>query len=275
MVSVPVESLTLLKTCSTEIIEEDVDAGAALFGTLTAGSNMSALSENLRSDFTKLARAAAVRLVKPLAALLLAGLAAAQLLAPAQTPAAAVSDTVLIVGDSLSAEYGLKRGTGWVPLLEKQLAAEKKKVRVVNASISGDTTSGGRSRLPALLTQHQPTVVVIELGGNDALRGLPLDMTEANLLAMTQAAKKAGAKVLLLGMQVPPNYGGAYGATFSGLFSKVAKAEKVALQPFFLKGVADVDDAAGNFQADRIHPNEASQPKMLANVWPELKKLLK
>jgi acyl-CoA thioesterase-1 len=236
---------------------------------------MSALSENLRSDFTKLARAAAARLVRPLGTLLLAVVAAVPLLAQAQAPAAAARDTVLIVGDSLSAEYGLKRGTGWVPLLEKQLAADKKSVRVVNASISGDTTSGGRSRLPALLTQHKPTVVVIELGGNDALRGLPLDMTEANLLAMTQAAKKAGAKVLLLGMQVPPNYGGAYGATFSGLFTKVARAEKVALMPFFLKGVADVDDAVANFQADRIHPNEQAQAKMLANVWPELKKLLK
>ncbi|MDP1534292.1 MAG: GDSL-type esterase/lipase family protein, partial [Rubrivivax sp.] len=110
------------------------------------------------------------------------------MLAQAQAPAAAAArDTVLIVGDSLSAEYGLKRGTGWVPLLEKQLAVDKKSARVVNASISGDTTSGGRSRLPALLIQHKPSVVVIELGGNDALRGLPLDMTEANLLAMTRA----------------------------------------------------------------------------------------
>ncbi|WP_460885584.1 arylesterase [Polaromonas eurypsychrophila] len=228
----------------------------------------------MRTDFTKLVRAAAARLVKPLGALLLAVVAALPLLAQAQT-AVAAGDTVLIVGDSLSAEYGLKRGTGWVPLLEKQLAGEKKNVRVINASISGDTTSGGRSRLPALLAQHKPTVVVIELGGNDALRGLPLDMTEANLRAMTQAAKKIGAKVLLLGMQVPPNYGGAYGATFSGLFAKVARAEKAALLPFFLKGVADVDDAVGNFQADRIHPNEQSQAKMLANVWPDLKKLLK
>ncbi|MBA3594391.1 MAG: arylesterase [Polaromonas sp.] len=237
---------------------------------------MSALSKNLRSDFTKLARDAAALLVKPLGALLLAVFATAPQLAQAQAPAvAATRDTVLIVGDSLSAEYGLKRGTGWVPLLEKQLAADKKSARVVNASISGDTTSGGRSRLPGLLTRHKPTVVVIELGGNDALRGLPLDMTEANLLSMTQAAKKAGAKVLLLGMQVPPNYGGAYGSTFSGLFTKVAKAEKVALVPFFLKGVADVDDAVGNFQADRIHPNEQAQAKMLANVWPELKKLIK
>ncbi len=188
---------------------------------------------------------------------------------------AAGTDTILIVGDSLSAEYGLRRGTGWVTLLEKQLVSEKKTGKVINASISGDTTSGGRSRLGALLATHKPSIVVIELGGNDALRGLPLDMTETNLTAMAQAAKKTGAKVLLLGMQVPPNYGGAYGATFSGLFTKVAKAEKVALMPFFLKGVADVPDVAGQFQADRIHPNEQAQPKMLANVWPELKKLLK
>ncbi|MDO9357993.1 MAG: arylesterase, partial [Polaromonas sp.] len=121
----------------------------------------------------------------------------------AQTAPAAPTDTLLIVGDSLSAEYGLKRGTGWVPLLEKQLATDKKNVKVVNASISGDTTSGGRSRLPALLSQHKPSHVVIELGGNDALRGLPLAMTEDNLVQMTQAAQKAGAKVLLVGMQVP------------------------------------------------------------------------
>ncbi len=194
---------------------------------------------------------------------------------PALPSLAAAPDKILIVGDSLSAEYGLRRGTGWVPLLEKQLTAEKKTAKVVNASISGDTTSGGRSRIGALLATHKPSIVVIELGGNDALRGLPLGMTEANLTAMTQASKKIGAKVLLLGMQVPPNYGGVYGATFSGLFSKVAQAEKVALMPFFLAGVADVPDVAAQFQSDRIHPNEQAQPKMLANVWPELKKLLK
>jgi acyl-CoA thioesterase I len=245
---------------------------------------MSALSNNLKLealrlialDFSKLARGLSNRLVKPLAALLFGAFPAFLALpALAQTQAnAASASTILVVGDSLSAEYGLKRGTGWVPLLEKQLAVDKKNARVVNASISGDTTSGGRSRLPALLAQHKPATVVIELGGNDALRGLPLDMTEKNLTAMTQAAKKAGAKVLLLGMQVPPNYGGNYGATFTGLFTKVAKAEKVALVPFFLKGVADVEDVASQFQADRIHPNEQAQPKMLANVWPELKKLI-
>jgi len=237
---------------------------------------MSALSENMKSDFTKLAGQTIARLVKPLAALLAAAALGAVPAVQAQAPAsAAQGDTLLVVGDSLSAEYGLKRGTGWVPLLEKQIAGEKKSAKVVNASISGDTTSGGRSRLPALLAQHKPTVVVIELGGNDALRGLPLDMTEQNLSAMTQAAKKAGARVLLVGMQVPPNYGSAYAANFSGLFAKVAKAEKVALVPFFLKGVADAADPVAAFQADRIHPNEQSQPRMLANVWPELKKLLK
>ena len=237
---------------------------------------MSALSENMKSDFTKLAAETVKRLVKPLAALLAAAALGAVPAVQAQAPAsAAQGDTLLVVGDSLSAEYGLKRGTGWVPLLEKQIAGEKKSAKVVNASISGDTTSGGRSRLPALLAQHKPAVVVIELGGNDALRGLPLDMTEQNLSAMTQAAKKAGARVLLVGMQVPPNYGSAYAASFSGLFAKVAKAEKVALVPFFLKGVADAADPVAAFQADRIHPNEQSQPRMLANVWPELKKLLK
>jgi acyl-CoA thioesterase-1 len=221
-------------------------------------------------DFTKLAGALWAKLAKPLS-----GLLAAALLALAAPAGAQGADTVLIVGDSLSAEYGLKRGTGWVPLLEKQIVQDKKSARVVNASISGDTTSGGRSRLPALLSQHKPNIVVIELGGNDALRGLPLDMTENNITAMVQASKKAGARVLIVGMQVPPNYGGAYAATFSSLFPKVAKAEKVALVPFFLKGIADVDDSASRFQADRIHPNEQSQAKMLANVWPELKKLLK
>ncbi len=224
-------------------------------------------------DFSKLARRRNDPLAKPLAALLLGSILAVPALVQAQANAAS-ANTILIVGDSLSAEYGLKRGTGWVPLLEKQLAGEKKTARVVNASISGDTTSGGRSRLSALLAQHKPDTVVIELGGNDALRGLPLDMTEKNLTAMTQAAKKTGAKVLLLGMQVPPNYGGNYGATFSGLFTKVARAEKVALVPFFLKGVADVEDVASQFQADRIHPNEQAQAKMLGNVWPELKKLI-
>jgi acyl-CoA thioesterase I len=182
---------------------------------------------------------------------------------------------ILILGDSLSAEYGLQRGTGWAALLEKRLASEKLAAHVINASISGDTTSGGRSRLPALLKQHQPAVVVIELGGNDALRGLPLEMTEDNLTAMTQAAQQAGAKVLLVGMQVPPNYGADYGRRFAGLFVKVARTRKAVVVPFFLKGIADGREPTKLFQADRIHPNEEAQPIMLANVWPQLKKLLK
>ena len=188
--------------------------------------------------------------------------------------AAPAGRTVLVVGDSLSAEYGLKRGEGWVALLEKRLEAEKIAAKVVNASVSGDTTSGGRSRLPALLNQHRPTHVVIELGGNDALRGLPLANTEDNLRWMAEAAQKAGAKVLLVGMQVPPNYGSDYARRFAGMFESVARQHKTAVVPFFLKGVADVADAARWFQPDRIHPTAQAHPIMLDNVWPALRKLL-
>jgi acyl-CoA thioesterase-1 len=193
---------------------------------------------------------------------------------------------VLVVGDSLSAEYGLRRGTGWVALLAEQLkrspssakvptqAPVQVPVQVVNASISGDTTSGGRARLPGLLKQHQPTVLVIELGGNDALRGLPMSMTEQNLRAMAQAGQQAGAKVLLVGMQVPPNYGAAYTRDFEAVFAKVAQASQARLVPFLLKGVADAPNAAALFQADRIHPNESAQATLLGNVWPTLKGML-
>ena len=180
-----------------------------------------------------------------------------------------------MLGDSLSAEYGLERGSGWVALLQQRLAHEKLPLEVVNASISGDTTSGGRSRLPALLAQHKPAVVIIELGGNDALRGLPLNMTQSNLSAMVQASKAAGARVLVLGMQVPPNYGQKYAQDFAKLFAAVAKAEGVALVPFFLAGVADGPEAERLFQADRIHPNAQAQARMLDNVWPVLKPLLR
>ena len=182
--------------------------------------------------------------------------------------------TIVVVGDSLSAEYGLKRGTGWVALLEQRLAKEKVAATVVNASISGDTTSGGRSRLAALLKQHKPAVVVIELGGNDALRGLPLSMTQDNLQTMTRTAQDSGAKVLIIGMQVPPNYGQDYADKFATIFASVATANKAALVPFLLKGIADGPDAAKLFQADRIHPVEAAHPAMLNNVWPVLKKLI-
>ena len=201
-------------------------------------------------------------------------LATLALLCVTWAPAQASERTVLVLGDSLSAEYGLPRGSGWVALLEQRLAQEKRAVRVVNASISGDTTFGGRSRLAALLAQHKPAIVVIELGGNDALRGLALDATRANLEWMTQQSKRAGARVLLLGMQMPPNYGADYAQRFAGLYTQVARSEKAALVPFFLKGVADGPDPTRLFQSDRIHPNTEAQPMMLNNVWPELKKLL-
>jgi acyl-CoA thioesterase-1 len=198
------------------------------------------------------------------------GFAASALASPSTT-----TQRVLVLGDSLSAEYGLARGTGWVALLQKQLAQEKPGVEVVNASISGDTTSGGRSRLPALLKNHQPSHVIIELGGNDALRGLPMAMTQSNLLDMAQKAKSAGAQVLLLGMQMPPNYGPDMARQFEAAYAQVAKSQKAALVPFFLKGVGDDPEPLKWFQPDRIHPNEAAQPRLLANVWPTLKKQLK
>jgi acyl-CoA thioesterase I len=182
---------------------------------------------------------------------------------------------LLVLGDSLSAEYGLQRGQGWVALLEARLLKEKVAVKVVNASISGDTTSGGRSRLPALLKAHQPSVVVIELGGNDALRGLPLQATQDNLSAMAAAAKATGAKVLIAGMAVPPNYGRQYGQDFINLFGTVARAQGAALVPFLLAGVADGADAEAMFQPDRIHPKAEAHPRMLDNVWPMLMPLLK
>ena len=187
---------------------------------------------------------------------------------------AAKARKLLVLGASLSAEYGLPRGTGWVALLQKQLDQSHPGTVIVNASISGATTSGGRSRLPALLQQHQPTHVIIELGGNDALRGLSLAMTGDNLNFMAKAAKAAGAKVLLLGMQMPPNYGPEVTRQFAALFPATARATGAALVPFFLKGVGDDADPLRWFQADRIHPNEAAQPRLLANVWPELKKQL-
>ena len=184
--------------------------------------------------------------------------------------------TVLVVGDSLSAEHGLARGSGWVALLEERLARlPAPGATAVNASVSGDTTSGGRSRLAALLAQHRPTHVLVELGGNDALRGLPLAMTRDNLAAIVKACRDAGAKVVLLGMQVPPNYGRKYGDEFAALFASVAKAGGAALVPFILDGVANAPNAETMFQSDRILPLATAHPRMLANVWPVLAPLLK
>lgn len=191
-------------------------------------------------------------------------------LAHATGGANAPRNTVLVVGDSLSAEYGLKRGSGWVALLERQLAREKIDARVVNASVSGDTTAGGLSRLPALLAQHRPTHVILELGGNDGLRGLPLKGSLNNLQQMAQAAKAAGAKVLVVGVQIPPNYGRRYNDELAEMFVTVAKDQGAALVPFLMAGVPD-----SQYQADRIHVAEVGHPAMLANVWPTLKPLLR
>ena len=179
---------------------------------------------------------------------------------------------LLVVGDSVSAGYGLANGQGWVELLGKRIAADGLRYRVVNASISGDTTAGGRARLPALLTQHKPAVVVIELGGNDALRGGKLATTRDNLDAMTAASQAAGAKVLIVGMEVPPNYGPAYAREFRDLFASVAKARKVPLVPSFFAGFGE---DLSMFQPDRIHPTAEAQPRLLDNVWPALSPLLR
>jgi acyl-CoA thioesterase I len=179
---------------------------------------------------------------------------------------------LLVVGDSISAGFGLASGEGWVNLLATKLRSSGYNYSVVNASISGDTTAGGRARLPNLLKQHRPAVVVIELGGNDALRGGDLATTRANLDAMVSAAQGAGAKVLIVGMQLPSNYGAGYVRDFNALFGDVAKARKTAVVPFVFNGFGE---DFSQFQPDRIHPTAAAQPRILANVWPALQPLLR
>ena len=202
----------------------------------------------------------------------LAALAAAWALALAPLPAAAADGpVVLVLGDSISAAYGLPSGSGWTDLLQRRLDQRKLAWRVVNASISGDTTAGGRSRLPALLTRHRPAIVVIELGGNDGLRGGSIASTRDNLVAMTTAVKAAGARPMIVGMKLPPNYGPSYTRQFEAVFAEVARAQGAPLVPFFFEGFAD--DAAA-FQPDRIHPTEAAQQKLLDNVWPTLERML-
>ncbi|WP_426398821.1 arylesterase [Ralstonia sp. R-29] len=186
--------------------------------------------------------------------------------------AAPASHRVVVLGDSLSAGYGLAQGTGWVALLDKRLKEQKPDYSVANASISGDTTAGGRSRLPAVLAREKPAVVILELGANDALRGLSLASSEANLKAMIEASQAAGAKVLLVGMRIPPNYGPDYSERFFAMFSKLAQRYKLPLVPFLLDGVVQ---RAEWFQEDRIHPIAQAQPTMLDNVWPKLEPLLK
>jgi acyl-CoA thioesterase I len=191
------------------------------------------------------------------------------------TAAPAAGHEIVVVGDSVSAEYGLARGTGWVALLGQRLAAEKLPWTVANASISGDTTSGGLARLPTVLKQQHPSVVIIELGGNDALRGLPMSDTRKNLDGMAVLAAAAGARVLIAGMMVPPNFGRKYEADFAQMYVDVATAHHAALVPFIFKGIVDKPDADDWFQADRIHPVAKAHPIILDNIWPQLKPLLK
>lgn len=177
---------------------------------------------------------------------------------------AQANPVILVLDDSLSAEYGLPRGTGWVSLLEEQLAKDKSPWTVLNASISGETSSGGLTRLPKLLSQKKPGIVLIELGANDALRGLPVSDTERNLSKMIQMSKKSGAKVLLCGIQIPSNYGQTYTTQFKKLYPQLAKQEQIELLPFFLEGVATKPEF---FQADRLHPNVQAQSIIFKNVW--------
>jgi len=184
---------------------------------------------------------------------------------------AAFAGTVLVVGDSISAAFGLDTRQGWVALLEKRMVEQGFDQQVVNASISGDTSAGGAARLPALLTEHQPELVIIELGGNDGLRGQPPMQLQQNLAAMVQQSQKIGAKVLILGMQLPPNYGVRYTTAFAAVFPQVAQEHDAALVPFVLEGIGGVPSM---MQRDGIHPTAQAQPKLLDNVWPTLKPLL-
>lgn len=195
----------------------------------------------------------------------------ALLAALAASTCAVAAPAVLVLGDSISAGYGLPAETGWTTLLQRRLAAEHYPHQVFNASISGDTTAGGRARLDALLARHHPSVTVIELGGNDGLRGGSLDAMQANLDAMTVAAQKIGSRVLIVGMRLPPNYGPTYVRRFETTFADVARERKAALVPFLFEGFAE-DNAM--FQPDRIHPVVAAQARLLDNVWPRLKPLL-
>ncbi|MEO9136529.1 MAG: arylesterase [Casimicrobiaceae bacterium] len=192
-------------------------------------------------------------------------------LAAAPVAAQSTSPVLLVVGDSISAGYGLAKGEGWVDLLAMRLEKDGYRERVVNASISGDTTAGGRARLPTLLRDHHPSIVVLELGGNDALRGGNLDASGANLDAMVKAVQAARARPLIVGMKVPPNYGSAYSRRFDALFTDAAKTHHAPVVPYVFAGFGN---DLTQFQPDRIHPNAAAQARILDNVWPTLVPLL-
>jgi acyl-CoA thioesterase-1 len=196
----------------------------------------------------------------------------AVVVALAASAATASAATILVYGDSLSAAYGLPQEQGWVHLLAQRLHAQKIDYKVVNASISGETTDGGRNRIEAALGTHRPALVIVELGANDGLRGASLDKVRGNLEAIVDACRRANALVLLVGMRIPPNYGMPYAEKFQGIFSEVARSRKLPLVPFLLEGFAD---QPGLFQADGIHPTAAAQPVMLDAIWKGLRPLLK
>ena len=192
-------------------------------------------------------------------------------LACVASAAAPAQRTIVVLGDSLSAGYGIRIQQGWVNLLAERLASEGYGYRVVNASVSGETTQGGLARLPRVLETHKPAIVVVELGGNDGLRGLPLNTSHDNLARIIELSRKAHADVLLLGMYIPPNYGPRYGQEFRDMFSTLSKKYPVAFLPFLLDQVALRPNL---MQADGIHPNAEGQPRLLENVWPKLRPLL-
>ena len=185
------------------------------------------------------------------------------------TVSAAQQQTILVFGDSLSAAYGIPREAGWVSLLQKQLQRSHSHYQVVNASISGETTAGGRQRIAAALRQHRPAIVILELGANDGLRGTPVASIESNLKAIIEQSLKARAKILLLGIQLPPNYGAKYTADFKAIYPKLARQYNSALVPYLLEGLV-----RDQFQPDSLHPTAAAQEKILPTVWAKLKPML-
>lgn len=192
----------------------------------------------------------------------------------ANVPSAPIAETkpvIVVLGDSLSAEYGLPRDTGWVALMRERLATERLDYSVANASISGDTTSGGLARLSIVMQRLKPSIVIVELGANDALRGVPLATTEQNLRTIIAQIRKGGAKPVLVGMYVPPNYGPDYTQHFHALYGQLSKELHVPLVPFLLAGMGNRPDL---FQSDQMHPTQQAQPMLLDNVWPTLKPLL-
>jgi len=230
------------------------------------------LNVGLKKVTNKVANKVANELINRLSAFRVMRTLVAMILASLMANAYSAPKTVLVLGDSLSAEYGLARGTGWVALAEARIRSENLDATIINASVSGETTSGGRSRLPALLEKYQPALVIIELGANDGLRGLPVPAAQANLQAMSEAASKAKARVLLIGMRMPPNYGRAYADKFYAMYGTLAQQIKAPLVPFMLEGVADKPEL---FQPDRLHPLASAHPIILANIWPTLQKSLK